>query len=823
VLSPRRRAVAFALLLASLALSCSGKSGPPTDATLNGAGYTVHITASPFALRIVDASGAAKLETSQGPKATLDAHTYETQLIPGWDGYRSHEGPWTVATQGSITALDAGTVTLSLPADNGVTFNVTVSVDGPRVHYAQTVSGGRFNKSALEFALPSDSHFFGLGQRTASLDHLGLSLYSWAEEGGLGGGEDAGPAPDNPYPNGPSMTYFPVPFFHTTHGVSVLIDTTRRTETHFGTDTPDTWRTAIDDTSLALTFYVRDQPLDAIDDYTQDTGRPPIPAPWAFGPRRRINQGAQVDGGDEWQVMRDRKLPLTAIDDAMHSLPSYSQLGREASLMQWTQTLHAHGYKVMDYNNPYLSQSAANSAPDYAFGADAGFFETAPDGGPATTFFLSGGAQTISAIDLTNPAAVTWFQSLLQRSYDLGYDGWMHDFGEYVARSSHFADGRKGDEVHNAFPMLSAKAGFDFITAQRPGNGHFFTRSGYTGSQAYVLEAWGGDPEASFDDVVGLPAMLRGGLNLSMSGEPYWSSDTGGYKCLTSAPHDKEMLVRWYEMSAVSPMMHDEDACSNPINNSETKARLWDDTQTQDIYRTSAGLHTRLAPYFRALALDAHSKGTPITRHPFLLFPAQADAWAVEDSFFVGAGLYAAPVVRRGLTTRHVWLPPGRFVEWTERTLHTGPGFADVPAPLDRLPLFLVENTLVPLLDADVQTLATATDGVTVTETDRASVLDVIAVVGPSGTASFTLADGTQLTVKRLASDQGNPMNLDAATESTLPTCSHCALADQLGDVARVRMRGASGASDTVQFGAVSASSSGGPARLVRWEVLTLD
>src|SRR5262249_5577169 len=137
--------------------------------------------------------------------------------------------------------------------------------------------------------------------------------------------------------------------------------------------------------------------------------------------------------------------------------------------------------------------------------------------------------------------------------------------------------------------------------------------------------------------------------------------------------------------------------------------------------------------------------------------------------------------------------------------------------------LFLVGNTLVPLLDAEVQTLAPATDGITVTEADRAFVLDVIAVVGPAGAASFTLADGTVLTVTRLAADTGNPLNLAPATDASLATCSSCALADQSGDVPRVRMRGTAAASDTVQFGAVSASSSGGPKRLVRWEVLILD
>ena len=75
---------------------------------------------------------------------------------------------------------------------------------------------------------------------------------------------------------------------------------------------------------------------------------------------------------------------------------------------------------------------------------------------------------------------------------------------------------------------------------------------------------WSGDPEATFDDTQGLPAMLRGGLNLALSGVPYWGSDVGGFKCLTDALRDKEVLVRWYAVGALSPIMMDQDACVNP-------------------------------------------------------------------------------------------------------------------------------------------------------------------------------------------------------------------------------------------------------------------
>ena len=51
----------------------------------------------------------------------------------------------------------------------------------------------------------------------------------------------------------------------------------------------------------------------------------------------------------------------------------------------------------------------------------------------------------------------------VQRSLDLGYDGWMHDFGEYTARDVVAHDGRTGWELHNAYPALSARAAHEFL------------------------------------------------------------------------------------------------------------------------------------------------------------------------------------------------------------------------------------------------------------------------------------------------------------------------------------------------------------------------
>ncbi len=814
-------------LLAVALLGCGTK--PVNTLTLKSTGASVELTLSPFSFTVKDPGGAALLTSLTGSDAygsfaeTLDAPSYVDQIVPGWDGYQPHEGAWVHGGKPTVLESSATSARLQFPLAGG-TLTATFTVDGTRVHVSHQFTpdgSARYNKSTLGFALPSDEHFFGLGERYATVDHRGWSLYSWSEEGALGGGEDVPPSPTNPYPNGPSMTYFPVPFFLSNKGYAVHLETTFRTETHLGSERMDAWRIAANTTSLDFTAYVNADPKASLDQFTADTGRPQVPAPWVYGPRRRISIGDSVDGGPEWQVMRQLKMPITTIDDSMHFLPANSELGREQQIRDWTGQLHTAGFKVCAYNNPFVAESDPGGAADYAVGKDAGYFVLDPDGGPSLVFLISGAPLYVAMVDFTNPAATQWYESLLWRTVDAGYDGWMHDFGEYVPRNGRFSNGKRGDELHNLYPVLSAKAAHDVLAAAHPNDYLFYVRGGYTGTAATVPAVWGGDPEATFDQTQGMPAMLRGGLNLGMVGVPVWGSDMTGFKCITNAPRDKEVFIRWLELGAVSPIMEEENACSNPLEQ-RTTWKLWNDQETIDAWTAMASLHTRLQPYFQTLALEANRSGLPMMRHPFLTHPHEPQAWAVEDTFFLGPALYAAPVVHRGITTRAAWLPPGaKYLDLADGTVYPGGATAMIPAPLDKLPLLLVNGQLLPLLDADVQTLGAATDG-TVTAADRAGVLDVKVALAPGDHASLTLADGAQLFAERLAQPGGNPQQLTAlADPSTLGSCQRCSFKDTLGSTPRVRLNGNPG-DDDLTLDDLHVKVSGGASRLVRWEAFAL-
>src|SRR5207244_8685497 len=116
-------------------------------------------------------------------------------------------------------------------------------------------------------------------------------------------------------------------------------------------------------------------------------------------------------------------------------------------------------------------------------------------------------------------------------------------------------------------------------------------------------------------------------------------------------------------------------------------------------YRQYARLHMDLVPYFAALAKAAAETGAPPVRAPGLVHPGHP----YEDDFYVGAALFAAPVVEAGAVARKVTLPPGEWIDWWSGA--SVEGNQQVAAPLDKLPLWRKADELVPLMAAPIDTL----------------------------------------------------------------------------------------------------------------------
>jgi alpha-glucosidase len=366
---------------------------------------------------------------------------------------------------------------------------------------------------------------------------------------------------------------------------------------------------------------------------------------------------------------------------------------------------------------------------------------------------------------------------------------------------------------------------FDYLRQKRGDDFMFFARAGGVGTQAVAPVVWSGDPSASFDDVKGLPANVRAGINAGISGIAFWGSDISGYTCLNDPPADKEVYLRWAEFGALSTDMHDENACSQAPPGAPPKWTLWSDTETTQVYGQYASLHTRLLPYTYAAALEAVQTGVPIMRHPVLFYPGDAGAIADEFDYFFGPSLYVAPVVRRGQTSQALWLPPGRWIDWWTMDAQPGDAMVTKDAPLDVLPLYQRSGSIVPLLDPSIDTLAPATTPGIVSLDDVKGILDLRTVLdaGAGASARASLTDGTKLAARLGSGSAALPAGATMASEADLATCSLCGRIDSLpGGATRLRVTSAPATNASLNAGSVTLSHSAPSPLRARWDIVVL-
>ncbi len=763
---------------------CAIDPSLPARLRLASVDASVEVSTTPFALELRDRDGRVVL-ASTGAGAlgwTSGRVAYDSIVSPGYTRFTAaldpwHEGLRVAQARATADALELTLVEPDAPASpcvharvllRGATLRVEARLDA-------TATARQVPRAwEVAFASPADEGFLGLGERFNRTDQRGHQVHSWVEEGGIGTGEGQRAGAHNPYPSGEEMTYYPVPFFVSTRGYGFWLDTTWRSQLDLASTRDDAWRAWHVGPTLAFEVFVpragdvRPWPYQIIDGFTAATGRPMVPPPWALGPRRRINRHARVEGVAEIQAMRDADLAVTSIDDALHFLPHGSHLGHEAELAAWTADARGLGYRVNGYFNSMVSvDPAAATAAFAAEGVTEGAFLRRADGSFPGVWVMTGHrVRSLYVVDFTSAAASAWFVRAFDWAFALGYSGFMYDFGEYALPDVVARSGMSGEELHNLYPVLQARAAHQALErGAHAGDWLAFMRSGYTGSSAFVPMAWSGDPSASFEDSDGLPSVVRAGINVGVSGVPSWGSDIGGYHCLVDGVQaaDEELLVRWIQMGALMPGMQDQDACEG--SDASKKASIWRSQAARDAWRCYARLHTRLFPYWYTLLREAHATGAPVTRHMFLEHPERPDLRGVDDVFYAGPALLVAPVLARGARSKRVVLPDARYLDWdTRKIVHGGALEATtLDAPLERMPLLLRAGHILPLLDESIDTLVPTDAPGIVDAADVGDVYDVVVLLEPNQPAAMTLFDGTLLEARWDGTPSAPTVRLDAA------------------------------------------------------------
>ncbi len=325
--------------------------------------------------------------------------------------------------------------------------------------------------------------------------------------------------------------------------------------------------------------------------------------------------------------------------------------------------LHGSGKRFLGYINPFLATDGAQ----YAEAADKGYLVRDPSGEPyriVVTTFPSG------LVDLTNPEAVAWIKSVIKRNMiDLGLDGWMADFGEYLPADAMLYDGTPAMDFHNRYPAQWARANYEAVAeAGKLDEIVFFTRAGFTGSSRYVPATWAGDQMVDWSRHDGLPSVLPAALSLGMSGVGVHHSDIGGYTTLFWKRRSRELFQRWAEQAAFSMIMRNHEG-NRPGSNWQ-----WDgDAATLSHLRRMVDVFVALRPYRRSVLDEYYTTGIPPLRPLVFHDDARRPARRAQTrSYLYGSDLFVAPVLSRGQRLLRVDLPGDDWIHLWSGTATAG-------------------------------------------------------------------------------------------------------------------------------------------------------
>ncbi len=297
-----------------------------------------------------------------------------------------------------------------------------------------------------------------------------------------------------------------------------------------------------------------------------------------------------------------------------------------------------------------------------------------------------------------------YWRQMRDQLFDKGVDGWWLDapepeIGGMGFRTYQTPDG-PGYTVYNAYPLMHSMG---IYQGQRAATDQkrvvILTRSAYAGQQRNSAITWSGDIQGTWQV---LRNEIPAGLNFSLSGIPYWNTDTGGFFGNRSAgngdptnPRYDELFSRWFQFSAFCPMFRVHG--SYGLNPGKEFWRFPENTQ--QVLRTYLDLRYRLLPYLYSTAWQVTSEGATFMRPLVMDFPTDPKALDIGNQYLFGPAIMITPVTTAGATNQSVYLPAAGapwYNFWTGETSPSGQS-VEAAAPIETVPLFVRPGAIIPM------------------------------------------------------------------------------------------------------------------------------
>jgi len=218
------------------------------------------------------------------------------------------------------------------------------------------------------------------------------------------------------------------------------------------------------------------------------------------------------------------------------------------------------------------------------------------------------------------------------------------------------------------------------------------THTNYPGIQKYGTFLLPENVPATWN---ALSCQVRSGMNLSLSGQAYWSTPIGG----NTGPVETltpELLLRWYQFAAFTPVF------TAPAPDRDLFSRTMGSNSFFEAAKKSIQLRYQLLPYIYSLVADVVFDDKTLVRSLLFDFMNDEKVHEIDQQFMFGNSIMVCPVTAPDLRQMLVYFPAETewYDFWTGGKTSGGES-QNVPISTDHIPLFVKSGTILPLYPPD--------------------------------------------------------------------------------------------------------------------------
>jgi alpha-glucosidase (family GH31 glycosyl hydrolase) len=437
---------------------------------------------------------------------------------------------------------------------------------------------------------------------------------------------------------------------------------------------------------------VGDSWTDLISNYTDLTGKQPLPARWTLGNfSSRFGYHSQEQVEKTIKKFEDDKIPVDAIILDLYWFGK--EMKGTMGNLDWEKEsfpnpdkmiadLNAKGIKAVLITEPFV----LTTSKKWLEVVDKKIVASDKFGKPFTYDFYFGNT---GLIDIFKPEGRDWFWNVYKRLVNQGVGGLWGDLGEpEVFPSEAFTAGGKADEIHNVYGHNWAKLIADGYKKDFPNQRPFILmRAGYSGSQRFGMIPWSGDVSRSWG---GLQSQMEISMQMGMQGMSYMHSDLGGF---AGDYFDNELYIRWLQYGVFNPIFRPhahEDVAAEPV---------YKDILTKEKAKKQVELRYQLMPYNYTLAFENNQNGTPLMHPLFFEEPENSKLLTVCETYLWGNDFLVTPITKAGLSSTSIYFPKNNnWFDFYSDVKQVAGTTSIIEVVEDHIPVFVRGGAFIPMI-----------------------------------------------------------------------------------------------------------------------------